>query len=258
MVRSTAFAVALAAVACSLQGCDLPRITGYLSAGNIQVATHKVAYWRQQADYWRTNSYQDKKTGRSFFNSCMGSDASGMNVCSGHGVCQPFDPNDLAHPMFFCKCDEDYAGLECSHRRKRQSVAWMLSLVLGPFGADQMYLGWTQATLQKQALTLLGLLTMTLRNFSGSMDSKSVGILLVAIPWLWDVVRIGLSPVPSFSYRLTPDLPRCIFTTMTIMYFAIFAAAVGVSSTYYTILNRRRHSDRMHGYTGYTFSKVIA
>jgi TM2 domain-containing membrane protein YozV len=258
MLRHTALAVALAAVAGSLQGCDIPRITGYLSAGNIQVSTHKVAFWRQQPDYWEKNAYMDHHTGRSSFNSCTGSGASGMNVCSGHGVCEPFDPNDLAHPIFFCKCDEAYAGLECSQKRKKQSVAWMLSLVLGPFGADEMYLGWTEATLQKQALTLLGLLFMTLRNVSSFMDSKSVGILIVAIPWLWDVVRIGLSPVPSFSYRLTPDLPRPIFTTMTIMYFAIFAAAVGVSSTYYTILNRRRHSDRMQGYTGQMYSKVIA
>jgi len=256
MGRPAALAAVLAAVACSLQGCDVPRITGYLSAGNFHISTHKVAFWRRQPDYWGTNSYQDKTTGAASFNSCMGSDASGMNVCSGHGVCQPFDPNDLAHPFFFCKCDEDYAGLECSHRRKRQSVAWMLSMIAGPLGADEAYLGWTQATLQKQMLTLLGLLVMTLR-FDGNIDSKSIGIIIIAVPWLSDVVRIGLSPVQSFSYRLEPDLPRCIFTTLTIMYFAIFAAAIGVSSTYYTILNRRRHSDRMHGYTGDMAAKVI-
>lgn len=249
MAWRAAAAATLAAVACSLQGCDVPRVTGYLNAGDLRISTHKVANWRQRPDYWETNSYRDRKTGLSSFNSCMGSDHNGVGVCNGHGRCMPFDPNDLAHPFFFCKCADDWGGLECSHRRKRQSVAWLLSLILGPLGADEAYLGWAQEALQKQLLTVLGLLICTLRR-------TQLGLVIIAVPWVADVVRIGMSPVQTFSYRLAPDLPRSVFTTMTIMYFAMIAAAIGVSSMYYTVLQRRRWSDQMHGYTGYMATKA--
>lgn len=249
--RPAVVAVVLAAVACSLQGCDVPRITGYLNAGDLQVSTHKVAIWRQKPDYWETNSYKDKGTGQNMFNSCMGSEQNGIGVCSGHGHCSPFDPNDLAHPFFFCKCDGGWGGLECSHPKKSQVTAWLLSLVLGFTGLDELYLGWIEEMLEKQLITILGLLVCSTGNYQS-------GIGVISVPWLADVVRIGMSPVQTFSYRLAPDLPRSVFTSMTIMYFSMISAAIGVSSMYYTVLKRRRHSDQMIGYMGYMATKVIS
>ena len=59
-----------------------------------------------------------------------------VQVCGGRGHCEPWDPNDVAHPVAFCKCEEWYAGPECRTKRKSQVVAFVCSVFGGLFGSD--------------------------------------------------------------------------------------------------------------------------
>lgn len=224
-----------------LQGCDVPHIEGYLIAGNIQVATHSVAEWRARLNYWEQNSYVDPATRNARFNSCMNPMLSILQVCSGHGHCSPFEPNEIAHPVFFCKCNDEWGGVECDTRRKRQSVAWLLSLLFGPLALDELYLGIPEQAMAKLLWTILGC-TVGVLNFH-------IGAAMVGGAWMLDVVRIGSGPVLTSQYRVQEDLPRSAFAVFTILYYCGLAVVVATASMYRTVIARRRRYDQMLSYS---------
>lgn len=57
------------------------------------------------------------------------------NECSQHGICQLTD-----HNTTYCECHNGYLGKTCQHEQKNRTMAFWLSLLLGPFGADRYYL----------------------------------------------------------------------------------------------------------------------
>jgi len=128
------------------------------------------------------------------FDSCSVPGLDALTVCSGRGVCEAFDPEDVDDPVAFCRCDDGWAGPECRDKRKSQETAFWLAVFLGPLGADQFYCGYGVAGLVK-------LLT------GGGLGAW----------WLYDVVRIGLAPVQTNrSYKLRGDFPFEFFVVVAV------------------------------------------
>lgn len=248
-VRPAAVAVA-SLLACSLHGCDVPHISGYLTIAEFDIATHQLAHWRAQPEYWLQNAYIDPSTGRPAFNSCMNPMLSVVQVCSGHGVCAPFDPNEVDRPIFFCKCDEVWSGLECAERRKRQSVAWVMSMLFGYLGLDELYLGFSQQAMQKFMVSVVGVVVA----YTGSII---LGIIIFGFSWMFDVVRIGLGPVLTSTHRVQADIPRVAFAVLTIFFFCFVAVAVATAHMYKTVLVRRRHFDHVQCYSSTSTKPLV-
>jgi len=250
VTSAVAAAGAASVLACTLHGCDVPHVSGYLSVSDFDVATHQVAQWRMEPEYWHQNAYMDPDSGKPTFNSCMNPMLSVVEVCSGHGVCAPFDRNEIDKPVFFCRCDERWSGLECSHRRRRQSVAWLMSVLFGYVGLDEFYLGFSQQALQKLMVSVLSLILA----YAGL---TIIGSLLFGFSWMFDVVRIGLGPVMTSTQRVQADLPRAAFALLTIFYFCFVAVAVATAHLYRTVLIRRRHFDHVQCYSATSTKPLV-
>lgn len=227
----------LVAVSVLLQGCVLPHVDGYVDFSDATIATHHVPFWRQEEEYWFKSSYLDIETQLPAFNSCMDSRLSALDVCSRRGHCAPFDELDVTHPTFFCKCNEGWGGPECKIQMKSQFTAWLISLLLGSFGLDELYLDMYKEAMAKIFLSLIGLMLYV-------TNSSHFGLLLIMMTWLFDVVRIGMSPVQALNFRLAADLPRFTFAGITICYIAFMGFCFGLVSAYYVILDRRYRADR--------------
>mmetsp|Transcript_3009 Transcript_3009/g.11623 ORF Transcript_3009/g.11623 Transcript_3009/m.11623 type:complete len:517 (+) Transcript_3009:110-1660(+) len=182
-LRHALLVACLLGVAFMLQGCD------------VDVPTHNVGNWRAEPDY--LISYEFVPPGGSaraaMLNSCSMPTLSQTMQCGGRGVCQLWDENNMDNPVSFCQCDRDWADPECSTHRKSQLVAFLLATFLGPFGADQFYLGFPIAG---------GLKMATLGGFGAW--------------WVWDIIRTGSAPVGSQSFRVSEDLPHWVFVLSTI------------------------------------------
>jgi len=241
-MRASAAAALLSGVAMSLSGCDVPRVEGYFDIVDMRIATHSVAIWRTKDNYWNKFAYTDPMTNVPSFNSCMDPRIDSMSVCNARGTCTPFIRTDVVNPVFFCQCDAEYGDPECGTRRKRQSVAWLLSMLVGFLGADQWYLGWWAAAILKLHASLLGMLIFHVFNF------PYVGTTVVLIWWLVDVVRIGSTDVRSYEFRVNSDLPHWAFAVFTLIFFAIIGFILGVSSVYFQIVERRQRQDTGGGY----------
>ena len=113
---------------------------------------HKLPYWRMEQDYWMKESYLDPKSKDARFNSCSNPHLNIANVCNGRGSCLPFGDTGVS----FCRCNPGFGGAECESKRLSQITAWFLCLFLGPFGADQYYLGWYPEMIVTQMLSILG------------------------------------------------------------------------------------------------------
>ncbi len=71
--------------------------------------------------------------------SCNNANIPDAFKCGKRGVCVPFDPVDASPQAFMvCKCDPEYAGLECKTERKSQLTAYFLSVFFGMFGVDRL------------------------------------------------------------------------------------------------------------------------
>lgn len=93
-------------------------------------------------------------------------------------------------------------------------MAYIFSLFLGVFGADQFYLGFIGKGLAK------------LFTFGG-----------LGIWWVMDVIRIGSSPPPSAHYLAAADLPHQAYVLTCSMY----AVVIGFLVAYYlTVTGRAR------------------
>jgi len=249
MKEMVVFAI-LVAMSVLLQGCVLPHVDGYIDFSDSTIATHTVPFWRKEQEYWMKFAYFDIETQLPAFNSCMDSRLSALDVCSRRGHCAPFDELDVTHPTFFCKCNKGWGGPECRIQMKSQFNAWLVSLLFGPLALDELYLGWQKEAVVKIFLTIIGFMLYAIKG-------SHVGLLIVLIPWLFDVVRIGMSPVQAYNFRLADDLPRFSFAAMTILYIAFMGFNFGLVSAYYVIRERRYQDDRAKLHRG-GVEKVLA
>jgi len=175
-VSKAVLSAVLVAVSLSVQGCF-----------SEFFKTHSLANWRAQPNY--LVSYSFNSPVGSVLNSCAFS--SGLKAeeqCSGRGVCTNAYPNNLANPIYFCKCDPGWADPECRTPRKSHLVAFFLSVTLGWLGADAFYL----------EMYICGWLKLfTLGGFG--------------IWWIIDIVRVGAAPVYAMKFRVSDDLPHYAF-----------------------------------------------
>lgn len=153
----------------------------------------------------------------STLNSCSLERLSQSLQCSGRGVCKLWHKDALDNTLAFCECDEAWADPECRTRRRSQTVAYLLSMFFGIFGADQFYLGFVGYGILK-LFTLGG----------------------VGIWWMYDVVRIGSASVPTSSYHTAADLPHFVFV-LSCVSFAIF---MGFLVSYVTVVAYRSRKRR--------------
>jgi len=211
---------------------DIPRIDGYLGIVNLRVPEHYQPFWRDKRSYWEKGAYVDPVTKKLSFDSCMNEAVNGMVACSGQGACAPWDPEDLSNPVFFCKCNEKYAGPECATKRKSQAWAWFLSLVMGPTGADMFYLGWPYYGTWKLMYSILAACLL--------FANPKIGIPALFAWWLWDVVRIGSAPVYAHDYRVAPDLPRWAFAVFSFLFMSILGYMAATVAIYYQVTQKRR------------------
>jgi TM2 domain-containing membrane protein YozV len=169
-------------------------------AADRAIGIHEVGEWRQQPDSSVVDAFQ-KADGSLLFDSCSDHMIDTQHVCSGRGTCEPWDPDDIAHPLLFCRCEDGWAGPECRTPRKSQLTTFAWSVVGGWFGADMFYLGFTVVGVVK-LFTLGGL----------------------GYWWLMDIIRIGCGPVyTNGQYRTANDLPFYAFVVSVIS----FALALG-------------------------------
>jgi len=163
---------------------------------DISAPTHKVGNWRGQPDY--LVRYQFIPPGAdatgSILNSCSKKYLAQTLQCSGRGKCKTWDTRYVDNPVTFCECSVGWADPECRTERKSQVTAFFLSLLLGPLGADQFYLGFPIA---------------------GSLKLVTLGGL--GAWWLVDIIRIGSAPVYAWNYRVSADLPHWAYVIATIL-----------------------------------------
>lgn len=170
------------------------------------MGVHAVGAWRKKPDFSVTDAFV-RQDGKTVFNSCSDPSADTLTVCGGRGHCEPWDPNDVAHPVAFCKCEEWYAGPECRTKRKSQVVAFVCSVFGGLFGFDMFYLGFS-------VMGAIKLLT-----FGG-----------FGYWWLTDIIRIGVGPVYTIDrYRTANDLPYWAFAVSTVSFFLALGFVIFIS-----------------------------
>mmetsp|Transcript_9757 Transcript_9757/g.17608 ORF Transcript_9757/g.17608 Transcript_9757/m.17608 type:complete len:262 (-) Transcript_9757:47-832(-) len=229
---------AIVAIACVLQGCDVPRLEGYVSISDASIGIHEVSNWRSAPNYFESQAFQDPLTGQVGFNSCMNPNTDAMHVCSGRGSCKAFDPDDTSSPVFFCDCEQGYGGPECGTVRKRQSTAWLISLLFGYTGADELYLQWWLPAACKFMLTVIAVLLWAIAGAS------KLGATLFGAPWVFDLVRIGSAPVRAANYRVEADLPAFNFAVLTVVFFAFVGYVFGMRAMYKAVLQRKYKAGR--------------
>lgn len=198
----------LAAAAVLLQGCE------------VVIPRHEVGNWRKKASYLLEYSFTPPGGEQPQLNSCGDSSMPIAMKCNGHGKCQDWfgivAPGGAApaETLSFCQCDQNWADPECGTPRKSQVTAFLLSVFLGMFGADQFYLGyvWPQGILKLFTLGGGGLW------------------------WIYDIVRIGSSPVvASDDFRLAADVSHWAYVLTVITVMGVLGFAISIWS-----INRQR------------------
>jgi len=186
--------------ALSLQGCA------------YDVPIHRVGNWRMESDYLIRNQFipPGGSAHGGTLNSCSFERISVALQCSGRGACRKWNDAMPKESASFCQCDRDWADPECRTRRQSQAVAYILSVFLGMFGADQFYLGFKSLGFAK-LFTLGG----------------------GGVWWVYDIIRIGSGPVQASTYRVAADLPHGAFVLSSVMFagFVGFAAAYKITTT---------------------------
>eukprot|EP00747_Dinoflagellata_sp_TGD_P163931 gnl/TRDRNA2_/TRDRNA2_183166_c0_seq1.p1 gnl/TRDRNA2_/TRDRNA2_183166_c0~~gnl/TRDRNA2_/TRDRNA2_183166_c0_seq1.p1 ORF type:complete len:292 (-),score=49.54 gnl/TRDRNA2_/TRDRNA2_183166_c0_seq1:113-868(-) len=235
LFRVAPVAAVMVFVSTSLQGCDIPHVEGYFAL-SFDIKTHKKANWRNKPDYWHKFSYEAPGTKKEMFNSCSNPQVSAVDVCSGRGHCEQFNPDDRVNPVFFCVCQDKYGDPECSTVRKRQSTAWAIALWLGWTGAEQVYLEFMYHAYAKLMVLAFGILL-------ACVGWGYLGTAVILPWWFIDVIRIGTAPVAAAQFRTNPDLPRWGFAVGTIIFYALVGFGFGVTSIFHHITKRRRLAD---------------
>jgi len=204
--RGSLLGGALAAAAVSLQGCQ------------VSIPRHTVPNWLLEPSYLKQFEYTRPGGGSGpRLNSCEDPSMPVTLQCSGHGRC--VDWLDIApsmdlsqHRLTFCECDLEWADPECSTPRRSQLSAFLLSIFLGMFGADQFYLGyiWPHGILKLVSLGGLG------------------------VWWIYDIVRIGSSPVmTSSTFRVANDVHHWAFVLVVICFMGFLGFGLSIWSINY-------------------------
>lgn len=205
LVPRAALAGLLLALGISLQGCE--------------PAGHPVAEWETRSSYitnfkFTGPTHPGAPAALPVLNSCDVVGIAPRLQCNGNGVCRSWNNTEAASgalPGFttpvgqapvslgitFCECYRDFADPECRTARKSQLKAFLLSLFLGPFGVDHFYIG---------------------EYYSGFGKLSTLGGL--GLWWIFDVVRIGSSPIYADNFRLAPDLAHWVYVVLSTSFFA--------------------------------------
>jgi TM2 domain-containing membrane protein YozV len=202
--RLLGFAAALGITAVSLQGCT------------FEIPRHSIANWQKKQNYLNEYAFSAPGSSQTTLNSCTSSDVLNLQ-CNGHGKCVEWFSNDNGFntsssnvaPLAFCECDDYWADPECRTERKSQLTAFMLSLFFGMFGADQFYLGfwWPQGIIK--LCTLGG----------------------VGFWWLYDLVRIGSTPVDTAdNFRVAANVAHWAFVLILLAFFSFIGFALSIWS----------------------------
>lgn len=190
--RGTKFAMCLVlfAVCTMLQGCM------------GQIFSHPTPSWEQKRSYWERFQFipEGAPAKQKVYNSCD-LDLPKPDQCSGNGECRSWRADLKAtvsgKTTKFCRCFRDWADPECRTKRKSQMVAFLLSVFLGPLGADHFYLN---------------------NFYSGFAKLATLGG--CGVWWVWDIIRIGSAPVYANEYRLAYDLPHWFYVMFTVGLFS--------------------------------------
>lgn len=207
--------------------CLLPTVRGDIEG------SHRTGNWRKNPDYLTKFKYVPAggKAEDAIFNSCSVPDLAHTLQCSGHGVCKPWDDNDVNNPVRFCECDPGWADPECRTKRKSQAAAYSLSLFFGYTGADMFYLGFP---------------------ISGSAKLCTFGGF--GFWWIWDIVRIGSDQVYARHFRVADNLPHWAFVLTSVMAACFIGFVCTISSIMRNIHTRRKGamlvmSEEQYSYT---------
>lgn len=217
----------LAICATLLEGCDVFSVPSnpaesLMGALNSVTSSSSVGQWRSKPNYLIQYQFIPPGAGDcgGVLNSCSVESADQQIQCSGRGVCRAAYPHRLDNPIYFCKCDEGWADPECRTPRKSQFRAFVLSVCLGMFGFDQYYLGYTLEGLAK---------LLTLGGFG--------------VWWIVDIVRIGSGRIYAKNFRISDDLPKWAFVTISFIAMALFGFAISVVSIHRHVTTKRRNYD---------------
>jgi len=221
------FAALLSAVA--LQGC------------NVIVPRHSLGNWEVQSNYLTEFQYiqAGKPKTNAVLNSCNNLAIANNLQCNGHGKCRAWNDFPRGVPvdnqvkrLSFCECDRDWADPECRTPRKSQVTAFTLSVFLGMFGVDQLYLGFIRWAAVKFLLVGVGGLWSASRILS-SQDEPGWHLKLLfglaIYMYLYDICKIGASPsLTARNFQVAADLSHFTFvlSAITLMLFLGFAAAI--------------------------------
>ncbi|CAE8600746.1 unnamed protein product, partial [Polarella glacialis] len=180
-------------VTASLQGC-------------VDVG-HEAAAWETRPSYLLSfqvvpdqRAKGNATEGKAVLNSCEIADLPKEKQCSGNGKCASWSDASYSprgKGMSFCQCDRDWMDPECRTPRKSQQKAFLLSMFGGFLGLDRFYLGEAESGMAKLA-TLGG----------------------CGFWWVWDIARIGSSPVYASNGRLAADLPHYMYVFLVVLWAA--------------------------------------
>lgn len=211
----------------ALQGC------------NVSVPRHSLGNWEVKSNYLTEFQYIPAGTSKTaVLNSCNNLAIANNLQCNGHGKCRAW--NDLPRGgvdnsvkrLSFCECDRDWADPECRTPRKSQVTAFTLSVFLGMFGVDQLYLGfvfWAAVKFLLVGVVGLGSASRILSSHEETGWHLKLLFGLAIYMYLYDICKIGASPpLTARNFRVAADLSHFTFvlSAITLMLFLGFAAAI--------------------------------
>lgn len=193
--------VTLVAISSMLQGCDMVHM-GIVASG------HATSNWEKLPNYLTTYKYiaPGKMVSEGVMNSCELPDLPASERCSGNGVCTQWNSTSAfrrLRPITFCLCNRDWADPECRTQRKSHMTAFLLSVFTGFIGLDSFYLG---------------------EYYSGFGKVSSLGGF--GVWWLYDVVRIGSTPIYADNFRLADDLPHWVYVCVVVLWASLLSYLV--------------------------------
>jgi hypothetical protein len=199
----------LIVAALSLQGCAIDR--------------HLKANWEQQPNYLGQLAFRVPELPRrdAVLNSCS-QNVSALVQCNGRGYCKSFASEAISaqyhKPFSLCMCEPEWAGPECTVRRKSQITAFSLSLFFGVLGADYFYLGFP----------LWGMVKL--------LTAGGLGFW-----WLIDVIRTASGPVYAYQFRTAADLPHWVALCVIFLLASLVGFAISIEG--YMIHRKAKRDD---------------
>lgn len=177
--------------------------------GNVfMIPKHEIGNWEARASYLREWEYVPPggKKSDAILNTCRPGIPYALR-CTGHGQCRDWDDSSgQSSQVMFCECDRYWADPNCGTPRQSQVTAFLFSIFLGTFGADQFYLGFWW-------LGVLKLLT-----FGGC-----------GIWYVFDICRIGSSAVMTRNhFQVAADLSHFAFLLSIVTLSLLIGFVIGL------------------------------